>query len=340
MSRIDEALRRAAGQSATEEASAPASPGPLVGAGIQELAEEPFPIEITERRRLRGQTQPGTGPAAGTPPPRQKPFETEGPEPESGSDSASGAESQSRDRSRLFERIDAKLAEKVVADQNMSPISREQYRRLAAVLHDAQTSNGLKVVMIASAVPGEGKTLTASNLALTLSESYRQRVLLIDADLRKPTLHQVFQLHAASGLIEGLEAGGDAKLVLRQVSPTLSILPAGRPTSDPMAGLTSERMRLLLQEARESFDWVIIDTPPLLLLPDAHLLTTMVDGAVLIIRANSTPHEHVKRAADIIGRQRISGVVLNQADTTSQAGYGTHYYHGYYLTDKPNAGKS
>jgi protein-tyrosine kinase len=335
MSRIDEALRRAAGQVASEEADLPATPGPLVGAGIEELADEPFPIEITERRRLRGQTeQPGLGSEAEAPPPRQKPFEAESADPES------EPESQANDRSRLFERIDAKLAEKVVADQNMSPISREQYRRLAAVLHDAQTSNGLKVVMIASAVPGEGKTLTASNLALTLSESYRQRVLLIDADLRRPTLHQVFQLAAASGLIEGLEAGGDVKLVLRQVSPTLSILPAGRPTSDPMAGLTSDRMRLLLQEARDSFDWVIIDTPPLLLLPDAHLLTTMVDGAVLIVRANSTPHEHVKRAADIIGRQRITGVVLNQADGKSQAGYGTHYYHGYYLADKPSAGKS
>lgn len=330
MSRIDEALRRAAGQVAGEEPAVPETPGPLVRAGIQELSEEPFPIEITERRRLRGQTpQPGPAPA-GAPAPEQKPFEAE----------AAEEDAQPADRSRLFERIDHKLAEKVVADQNMSPISREQYRRLAAVLHDAQTSNGLKVVMIASAVPGEGKTLTASNLALTLSESYRQRVLLIDADLRKPTLHQVFQLHAASGLIEGLMAENGAKMVLRQVSPQLSILPAGRPTSDPMAGLTSERMRLLVQEARESFDWVIIDTPPLLLLPDANLLTTMVDGAVLIVRANSTPHEQVKRAADIIGRQHITGVVLNQAEATAQTGYGTHYYHGYYLTDKQNASKS
>ena len=194
--------------------------------------------------------------------------------------------------------------------------------------------------MIASAVPGEGKTLTASNLALTLSESYRQRVLLIDADLRKPALHQVFQLHAASGLIEGLEAETEVKLVLRQVSPHLSVLPAGRPTSDPMAGLTSERMQRLLAEARESFDWVIIDTPPLMLLPDAHLLSSMVDGAVLVVRANSTPHEHVKRAAEIIGRQRITGVVLNQAEASAQPAYGAQYYHGYYLRDKGDTARS
>ena len=93
----------------------------------------------------------------------------------------------------LFERIDARLAEKVVVDANMSPVSREQYRRLAAVLHDAQGNNGTQVVMVASAVPGEGKTLTATNVALTLSDSYRRRVLLIDADLRRPALHEVFR---------------------------------------------------------------------------------------------------------------------------------------------------
>ena len=208
----------------------------------------------------------------------------------------------------------------------MSPLSREQYRRLAAVLHDAQANAGLRVVMIASAVPGEGKTLTATNLALTLSESYQAAVLLIDADLRKPALHHVFRTQRGDG--PDRRARGrrtTTKLVLRQVSPRLSVLPAGRPTSDPMAAFTSERMRQLLAEARETFDWVIIDTPPLMLLPDAHLLSALVDGAVLVVRANTTPHELVKRAVEIIGRNRIAGVVLNQAEATAQPGYGGYY---------------
>ncbi len=208
--------------------------------------------------------------------------------------------------------MDARLAEKVVVDVNISPVSREQYRRLAAVLHDAQGNNGTRVVMVASAVSGEGKTLTATNMALTLSDSYRRRVLLIDADLRKPALHEVFRLNTTTGLIDGLESPNDVKLVLRQVSSHLSVLPAGRPTPDPMAGLTSERMRRLIDEAKEAFDWVIIDTPPLMLLPDAHLLSSLVDGAVLVVKANSTPHEMVKRTAELIGRERVIGVVLNQ----------------------------
>lgn len=228
--------------------------------------------------------------------------------------------------SLLYERIDSRLSEKVVIDQNMSAASREQYRRLAAVLHDAQSTTGLQVVMVASAVAGEGKTLTASNLALTFSESYQKRVLLIDGDLRRPTLHSVFRLETTSGLADGL-LSPDTKMLVRQVSQRLAVLPAGRPSADPMAGLTSERMKRLLDEARQSFDWVILDTPPVMLLPDAHLMTSMVDGAVLVVRAGSTPFELVRRATDALGRSRIVGAVLNRAEPTGQH---DHYqYYGY-----------
>jgi Mrp family chromosome partitioning ATPase len=127
----------------------------------------------------------------------------------------------------LLDRIDYRLAEKVVIDANISAASREQYRRLAAILHDAQAANGLKVVMIASAVAGEGKTLTATNLAMTFSESYLKRVLLIDADLRRPNLHQLFKVAAATGLSDGLTAAEGSKLIVRQVSPGCRCCPPG-----------------------------------------------------------------------------------------------------------------
>ena len=227
--------------------------------------------------------------------------------------------------SSLFERIDTRLAEKVVIDSNILPASREQYRRLAAVLHDAQGSTGLRVLMVASAVAGEGKTLTAANLALTFSESYRKRVLMIDADLRRPTLHRVFRVQSATGLVDDLANPG-AKLVVRQLSPRLSMLPAGRPSSDPMAALTSARMRQLLDEARRTFDWVILDTPPLGLLPDANLLSSMMDGVVMVIRAGSTPHEIIRRSVESVGRSRVLGVVLNGAQL--RAGHYAYEYYG------------
>src|SRR4029453_14829682 len=88
--------------------------------------------------------------------------------------------------------VPAALSHKMVGDPNLSPAAREQYRLLAATLHNAQVSHGVKVILIASAVPGEGKTLTAANLALTFSEAYQRDVLLVDADLRRPSLHLLF----------------------------------------------------------------------------------------------------------------------------------------------------
>jgi Mrp family chromosome partitioning ATPase len=96
-----------------------------------------------------------------------------------------------------------------------------------------------------------------------------------------------------------------------------------------MAGLTSERMRQLVQEARDTFDWVLIDTPPIGLLTDAHLLASMVDGALFVIRANQTPYDMVKRAIDAIGREKILGVVLNGAEAHHHAKY-QYYYANYY----------
>src|SRR5436190_587086 len=178
----------------------------------------------------------------------------------------------------------------------MLPVSREQYRRLAAALKHAQEDRGIKVVMISSAMPGEGKTLTAANLALTFSESYRRSVLLIDADLRRPSQHTVFRIDNSTGLSDGLEAVPERPMKVRQVTEKLSVLPAGHSTSDPMAGLTSSRMQRLLMQVRDMFEWVIIDTPPVGLLPDANLLASFADGAIVVVGAGETPYPLVQKA--------------------------------------------
>jgi len=235
---------------------------------------------------------------------------------------------EGRDQSVLLQRFSPRLQSKVVVDAGMVESSREQYRRLAASLHHAQEATGTKVVMIASAVAGEGKSLTAANLALTFSESYQRSVLLVDGDLRRPSLHTLFGIDATSGLSDALMAVEDPEMAIYQVSDRLAILPAGRPSSDPMAGLTSIRMRRLLEEARQSFEWVFIDTPPVGLLSDANLLAAMVDAALLVIRADRTPYYLVQRAADAIGRDRILGAVLNQASAPLH-GYAYEYYQYY-----------
>ena len=199
----------------------------------------------------------------------------------------------------------------------------EQYRHLAAVLHHAQKASGISSVMITSAMPSEGKTLTATNLALTLSESYQRRVLLIDADLRRPRLKEVFALPDGEGLTDSLLSARSGRLPVHQVTPTLWVLAAGRMLPDPMSMLVSPAMKQLLDDARESFDWVVVDTPPIAILPDANLLSAMVDTALLVVSAQSTPYPMVQRAAQAIGPNHILGVVLNRADKVGMPVY--HY---------------
>jgi protein-tyrosine kinase len=217
---------------------------------------------------------------------------------------------------------------KIVVMPDAAPVAIEQYRRLAASLHHAQCERHTKVLMITSASPGEGKTLTATNLALTLSESYRRKVLLIDADLRRPSLHHIFKVPNVLGLSDALKSETDQKLSAIQISANLTVLPAGRPDPDPMGGLTSDRMRRIVQEAAVRFDWVIIDTPPVGFLSDANLLVAMVDAALFVVRAGKSPYRLIQRALDAIGRNAIMGVVLNAVDEkVDVAGYS---YYGYY----------
>ena len=218
-------------------------------------------------------------------------------------------------------------ADKLMFGQSDSPAV-EQYRRLAARLLMAQAEQGTRLVMITSALPNEGKTLTSANLALTLSESYRRQVLLIDGDLRRPWVHELFEVPNVTGLNDGLRIDMDRKIPLLPYTDNLSILTAGRPDSDPMGVLSGENMKRVLQEAAKRFDFVIVDTPPVALLPDAHLLSNMIDAVLLVVESGRSPLPSLKRAIDAVGRERILGVVLNRAERGMPAdSYG--YYSGY-----------
>lgn len=220
--------------------------------------------------------------------------------------------------------------EKLVSAQGQEAAALEQYRRLAAKLHQAQVDRQLNAVMVVSAIPGEGKTLTSLNLALTLARSYKRRVLLIDADLRRPSLHDVCGLRVERGLMEAVlspaESGELAPTY--ELMPGLAILPAGQPTNDPLGVLTSPRLHAIVAEARRTFDWVIIDTAPMAALSDAAVLKDLVDGALLVVSAGSTPYDLVERAVNQLGREHILGVVLNGVESNEiDSAYG---YAGYY----------
>ena len=220
--------------------------------------------------------------------------------------------------------------DKLIVGEAVDAALVEQYRHLAAVMHHAQKASNVRSVMVTSALPSEGKTLTATNLALTLSESYQKRVLLIDADLRRPRMKEMFALASAEGLTDSLAVRRDGVLPVQQVTPTLWVLTAGAVLPDPMSLLVSPAMKQLLDEAKDSFDWVVVDTPPIAILPDANLLAAMIDTTLLVVSAQSTPYPMVQRAAQAVGANRILGVVLNRAEQpalpANYAYYGKKHY--------------
>jgi Mrp family chromosome partitioning ATPase len=153
-------------------------------------------------------------------------------------------------------------------------------------------------------------------------------VLLIDADLRRPSIGDMATVNGSGGLSEALKARAETKLTLVPLTPMLSLLPSGRPDPDPIGGLTSLRMRQILEEASARFDWVILDAPPLEPLADAGLLAEMVDGTVFVVRAGTTQYPAVRRAVDALGSDRVFGVVLNGVAARDVEGQGHYYGYG------------
>jgi capsular exopolysaccharide synthesis family protein len=218
---------------------------------------------------------------------------------------------------------------RLVLSKNAAPLHVEQFRSLAATLHQAQLQQPLKTVIVTSASPGDGKSHVAVNLALTLSESYRRRVLLIDADLRRPSLHQVLQVPNTGGLSAALKSKTDGVVETDSITEGLALLPAGRPDDNPLAVLASDRMKRIIADAASHFDWVIVDAPPVGVLADARLAAETVDAAILVVRAGVTGFPDLEAAADMMGHERILGVVLNAVDPVEIRGqdYYYHYHH-------------
>jgi capsular exopolysaccharide synthesis family protein len=206
----------------------------------------------------------------------------------------------------ILPRLDERAAKAIE-----SPLFVEQFRRASAALIEAQAAGNLKVLLVASASPDDGKTLTALNLALVLGRSYGRRVLLIDGDLRRPSLHRVVGVSNRSGLADALQAQADVRLEVTPITETVTLLPAGPADPDPLRSLSSARMKRVIEEASQRFDWVIIDSAPVGVVADASVLATLVDGIVFVVRAEHSQYPAVKKAMQTLGHDRILGVILN-----------------------------
>jgi capsular exopolysaccharide synthesis family protein len=215
----------------------------------------------------------------------------------------------------------------------------EAFRSLRTSLIFSSASEPTRLVMVTSALPLEGKTTTACNLALALAIG-GAKVLLIDADLRCPAVHRTLAIENGTGLshvLTGQAQPGDVLASLE--SPRLWVMTAGVPAPNPSELLGSEQMRTLLDTTKKgSFEWVILDTPPVLPVTDGVVLSRLVDGIAFVIGSEMTHRQHVARAVDALAcsGSRLFGAVLNRVDLKGNRYYYSRYYgynnHNYYST--------
>lgn len=204
----------------------------------------------------------------------------------------------------------------------------EQYRGLRLIVEQLRESSGLAMIAVSSPSVGDGKTTTAINLAGALAQAADARVLLVDADLRRPTLaYQIGLADPGPGLVGAIV---DRSLTLGQVVRgrppfNLSVLAAGRPPAAPYELLKSPRLAELLEEARRAYDYVVLDTPPLVTVPDCRVLSPVVDGFLLVVAAHRTPRKLLDEALGALEPAKVLGLVYN-ADDRPLAGYKDYEY--------------
>ena len=207
----------------------------------------------------------------------------------------------------------------------------EQYQGLRLTLERLARSRGASVIAITSPAAGDGKTVTAINLAGALARGSEARVLLIDADLRRPTVARQLAIDADTGLADALsnEAIALDALVMRLPDHNLSVLPAGSPRGGVHQLLRSPRLEEFLTQARQRFDYIVIDTPPLLPVFDSALLAKSVDAVLMVVSANQTPRKLLGEALNLLDPAKVLGIVFNR-DERPLFGYYDAYYREYF----------
>jgi receptor protein-tyrosine kinase len=203
----------------------------------------------------------------------------------------------------------------------------EEFRTLRTRLNHLQTLQPLHTVVVTSPSPAEGKTFTAVNLALAESQLAENIVLLGDFDLRRPVIHNLFQISRAPGLSDYLSGHCKFGEALRRIEGlNLYVMPAGTSVKNPLELLNTRHARALFEELPRCFTWAIFDTPPLLFSADANLLATLADGTVLVVKIGSTTFDNVTRAMQSLCENNVLGIVANGARASELYSKYTYYY--------------
>ena len=217
----------------------------------------------------------------------------------------------------------------------------EQFRMVRARLSALQKERGVKTVLITSSIPAEGKTFIACCLAGILAREPGKRVLLIDGDLRTQNVHRTLGMDTKSsqGLVEMLRSQTDPRTLMHSIKHcsqnNLYYLPAGQALDNPAELLSSPKLEALFHDLAPLFDWIIVDSTPVLHLADANLTLPLCDATLLVACAGKTPTKFIKNSIQKIGQQRTIGVLLNRVQNVASA----YYYAPYYSSSTRNSSK-
>lgn len=214
----------------------------------------------------------------------------------------------------------------------------EQYRRLRHFIEMRKEADGTTAVAVSSAAVGDGKTVTAINLAGALAQRPSSRVLLVDADLRRPSIAKELGLRTTQGgsppgLVDAIVEPSFTLDAVRHHCPefNLDVVPAGGVPETPYELLQSPRFAALVAEARQRYDFVVVDTPPLVAVPDGRILEKLVDGILLVVSAHRTPRRLVEEAFSLVDPAKVLGLVFNRDDRPLSG-----YYRAYHNVEPAN----
>ena len=212
-----------------------------------------------------------------------------------------------------------------IVEKKPKSVAAEAYRSLRTNIQYSSFDNKYQTLVVTSANPGEGKTTVAGNLALVLAQG-ESKVLLVDCDMRRPSIHKLFKISNTYGISDLLVGNKKLESVANKYNDNLSIVPAGKIPPNPAEMLASKAMTAFLEEMKNYFDYIVLDTPPLQAVTDAQVLSTKVDGSLIVVRAGVTKKDAVHNAVSIIKKVKgnIIGTVLNVAETKKDK----YYYYG------------
>jgi len=216
--------------------------------------------------------------------------------------------------------------------QNPGDTAGEEFRTLRTRLNHLKSLQPLKSLVVTSPSPAEGKSFTAANLALAQAQLEGNMTLLADFDFRRPVIHNLFQVPRSPGVTDYLQGRASLDEIIKRVNGTnLCIMPAGEAVLNPLELLNLREVKVILDTLPSIFNWIVLDTPPLLFAADANLLATLTSGTLMVVRIGSTTIDAVTRALQSLCQNNVLGIVVNGARRGDLYSKYT-YYHSYYYS--------